>query len=183
MTSYSPYSVPITDFNEEGLTHQVYDQNIHRHSAGQPLPAVCGVMILPAPMASPVGKPCQECEIRISYLAWDCPPPQATALGLVPHPFRMLRRYLIHDSKRRRRPPSGRSNLPGHTDGQSANLSPAGKSWSIRGDEEVLHSPGSQKSSWTSNRREIAQQSPVPVPPHHGPTRQASVRLSELTSH
>jgi hypothetical protein len=90
MTSFSSYSVPIADCGGQGLVHQVYDAKLYRYDADQSLQAVCGAIILPAPMSSPIGKTCQECETRIGYLTWDCLPlPQATLRRLLPHPFRL----------------------------------------------------------------------------------------------
>jgi hypothetical protein len=33
--------------------------------------AVCGATIVPAPMASPVGRYCADCAAKIGYLTWD----------------------------------------------------------------------------------------------------------------
>jgi hypothetical protein len=70
MHFFSPYSVPITDQSDQGLTHQVYDVHLHEYVDGR-LPAVCGATIIPAPMASPLGRPCRECETRIAHIVWD----------------------------------------------------------------------------------------------------------------
>ena len=92
MHSFSPYSVPITDCSGQGLTDQVYDVHLYNFSGG-PLPAVCGVMIIPAPMAAPLGTPCRECETRIAYLAWNGSPPHLKIRRRLPRFIRTIRRY------------------------------------------------------------------------------------------
>ena len=70
MHSFSPYSIPVTENSGQGLTHQVYDVHLNGHTSGR-LPTVCGATILPAAVASPIGRPCQECETRIGYVVRD----------------------------------------------------------------------------------------------------------------
>jgi hypothetical protein len=101
MHSFSPYSVPVTDCSGQGLTHQVYDLHLCSHTSG-PLPTVCGSAILPAPMASPIGRPCPECEARIGYLDWDGNPARTRIRHRLPSYLHAVRRHLLPHSSRAR---------------------------------------------------------------------------------
>ena len=89
MHSMSPYSVPMTDATN-GLTHQVYDLHLHAQTASKPLQAVCGSTIMLAPMVSPTGRPCMDCERRVGYLFWDAAAAQPSIRQWLSRPFRTL---------------------------------------------------------------------------------------------
>lgn len=103
MGPISPYSILVTDNSRQGLAHHVYDLHIGRSAVGTPLAAVCGATIQPAPMVSPVGKPCQGCEERIAYLAWDGEPERHGIRQRLTHRIRRLvqRRVLKFAPKKR----------------------------------------------------------------------------------
>lgn len=69
MVTYSRKdTTPITDTFGDRLTHHAADEQLAPRTAGLPLRALCGRVIVAAPLASPTGAPCPVCAIDLSRL-------------------------------------------------------------------------------------------------------------------
>ena len=88
-TAFSPYSTPVTNQFGDGLAHQVYDRYVTQNADDGVMFALCGQRIVPAPMASPEGKPCEECETKIRHLKWSAGHPhRSNSRRWIPRPTR-----------------------------------------------------------------------------------------------
>jgi hypothetical protein len=54
-------TTPITEQFGARLEHQVHDRHATRMALSGPTITICGATIVPAPMATPEGKPCPAC--------------------------------------------------------------------------------------------------------------------------
>jgi hypothetical protein len=65
---YAWNMTPVTDQFDDRLSHHVLDQHAsYQHVLSGGLYTLCGRRIVPAPMNSPVDRPCPNCVSRIGY--------------------------------------------------------------------------------------------------------------------
>jgi hypothetical protein len=67
-------TTPITEQFGARLEHQVHDWSATRMAVGEPMTAVCGATIIPAPMVSPEGRPCPACAAKTPGALWTGAP-------------------------------------------------------------------------------------------------------------
>jgi hypothetical protein len=65
----SPYTTPVTAQFGDRFAHEVADRDVYEQNDRGAMRAVCGEWIVPAPMTSPVGKPCPACTSNLDCAA------------------------------------------------------------------------------------------------------------------
>lgn len=65
----SPYTTPVTAQFGDRLAHEVSDRDVSEQNDRGAMRALCGEWIVPAPMMSPVGKPCPACMSNLDHAA------------------------------------------------------------------------------------------------------------------
>ncbi|OLT18595.1 hypothetical protein BJF78_00185 [Pseudonocardia sp. CNS-139] len=65
----SHYTTPVTAQFGDRLAHEVSDRDVYERNDRGAMRALCGEWFVPAPMMSPVGKPCPACVSNLDHAA------------------------------------------------------------------------------------------------------------------